>query len=87
MLEKLLSKAEFNEGLVAGVPQNITVAHKFGERNFNNQTFQLHDCGVIYAKRPYLLCIMTKGPDFKDLSSAIKQISSKVYTEFTSKYP
>jgi beta-lactamase class A len=82
---ELLTKVEFKEGLVAPIPKDLTVAHKFGERLTEDGTHQLHDCGIIYyAKRPYLLCIMTKGPDFNDLLSTIQQISQKVYTEISS---
>lgn len=35
---EFLAKAEYVNGLVAGVPSNITVAHKFGERTFNDSS-------------------------------------------------
>jgi hypothetical protein len=42
---------------------------------------QLHDCGIVYAPgKPYLICIMTRGSDFKRLSPVIAQISKQVYT-------
>jgi len=31
---RLLSETEFKDGIVAGVPDNITVAHKFAERKY-----------------------------------------------------
>jgi beta-lactamase class A len=84
---ELLSNTEFTQGLVAPLPRSVTVAHKFGERALPDGTNQLHDCGIVYYPgHPYLLCIMTKGPDFKDLTQAIQQISSKVYSEATSMY-
>ncbi len=83
---KLLGQSSFKEGLVAGLPSYITVAKKFGERNFssppNDRTSQkeLHDCGVVYfPSHPYLLCIMTKGKDFERLAKTIKEISRMVY--------
>lgn len=82
----LLSTAEFPEGLVAGIPAGVPLAQKFGERNFINDpptstvSKELHDCGVIYAPgHPYLLCIMTKGTDFKKLATVIGSISKLVY--------
>jgi beta-lactamase class A len=85
---ELLSKAEFIQGLVAQLPKNVIVAHKFGERSLPDGTNQLHDCGIVYyPSHPYLICIMTKGPNFNDLATTIQQISSKVYVEFAKIYP
>jgi beta-lactamase class A len=83
---EILSKSEFTNGIVASVPSGVAVAHKFGERQLPDGTNQLHDCGIVYAKRPYLICIMTKGPNFNDLETTIQQISGKVYAEFTKNY-
>lgn len=85
---EMLSKSTFKVGIVAGVPGNVTVAHKFAERgNDENQTYQLHDCGIVYYNdRPYLLCVMTYGRDFKTLSELIKDISSIVYKDIEDYY-
>jgi len=84
---ELLSRAEFKQGLVANLPKNIPIAHKFGEREVGNGTHQLHDCGIVYyPNHPYLVCIMTKGPNFNDLSATIEQISNKIYSEATKMY-
>jgi beta-lactamase class A len=82
-----LSQTDFPQGIIAGVPKdkNITIAHKFGERNFGNTADpasqkELHDCGIIYyPDRHYLLCIMTKGTNFDNLAGTIRDISSTVY--------
>ncbi len=75
----ILSNSDYKNGLVAGVPENIKVAHKFGERN-RGDFRQLHDCGVVYhTKTPYLICIMTRGNDYKSEESAIKELSSFTY--------
>ncbi len=83
MALELLTSTEFRDGLVAGVPSDIQVAHKFGEREFDaSQEKQLHDCGVIYYPgHPYLLCVMTRGKDFPTLTTAIKDLSKLVYSE------
>ena len=84
----LLSQSKYHDALVRGInnPQ-ITVAHKFGERTFENTNEkQLHDCGIVYyPQKPYLLCVMTKGKDFSQLSSAIAQISKLVYQSIDSR--
>lgn len=77
----ILTKTEFNNGLIAGLPPGIMVAHKFGERELDDQNQkQLHDCGIIYAPlKPYILCVMTRGPDIQKLPGLISQISKLVY--------
>jgi len=82
---RLLSETEFKDGIVAGVPDNITVAHKFAERKYGGDDYslkgsQLHDCGIVYyLKSPYLICVMTRGRDFNTLEGVIKKISKIVY--------
>jgi beta-lactamase class A len=80
----LLTKIEFRQGLVEGVPLGIPVAHKFGEHAWE-KTFQgkeLHDCGIIYYPgHPYLLCIMTRGDSFEYLDDTIKETTHAVYEE------
>ena len=77
----LLTKTDFNRGIVAGVPSDIKVAHKFGENN-DAHGKQLHDCGIIfYTGHPYLLCVMTKGDDYEKMSAGIADISKTVYEQ------
>lgn len=78
---QLLSQSKFHQGLVAGIPNTIRTAHKFGERYYQaTGQRQLHDCGIIYLPhKPYLLCVMTRGDNFDNLTATIKDISSTVY--------
>jgi beta-lactamase class A len=78
---KLLSQTEFNQAITKNLPENIKVAHKYGERFYlDTQEKQLHDCGIVYSPpNPYLLCIMTRGYDFGKLSQVVSQISDSVY--------
>lgn len=82
----MLSQTKYKDALSAGVPQSISVAHKFGERKFlNTGETQFHDCGIIYLpKKPYLLCVMTRGGDLQKSSQAIKKISQTVYQHLSS---
>jgi len=77
----LLSQTKFRQALAAGLPQDLTVSHKFGERYFEDLKLnQLHDCGIIYQpQKPYLLCLMTQGRDFNQLAAFIADISSLTY--------
>ena len=89
----LMSKTTFKSALVAGVPSNVIVSHKYGERVDTNASgtvtaTELHDCGIVYAENPYQICVMTKGyPDASeaDLASVIKDISALVYNYENSK--
>lgn len=64
---------------------STAVAHKFGE--YTSQltdgtvvSRELHDCGVVYFPgKPYLLCIMTKGNDFRAQAGVISTISRLTY--------
>lgn len=82
----ILSQSSFTDGLVAGLPQGTIIAHKFGERTeIDPNTMkivknELHDCGIIYREHnPYILCIMTEGQNFDDLTKIIADISRIVW--------
>ncbi len=86
----LLADTTFKQGLVAGIPDGVVVAHKFGENTDIDATTdaqvnkELHDCGIVYVpKKPYLLCVMTRGQDFAALSNVISGISKLVYNQVT----
>lgn len=81
---QLLHETHFRDGLVAGVPANILLAHKFGEREsvYDGvvQSYELHDCGIVYyPEKPYLLCIMSRGGNLQNLISTVADISRVVY--------
>ncbi len=84
----LLTKTTFNDGLKAGVPKEIKIAHKFGERRLvdqeNNTVSQnLYDCGIVYGpSSSYILCVMTNGSNLGNLKEIIKNISQITYQEF-----
>ncbi len=78
-----LARSDYTNGLVAGVPGGVSVAHKFGERVYPDGTKELHDCGIIYYPgNPYLLCVMTRGAEWTELESFITTVSRIVYQEF-----
>lgn len=77
----LLTQTKFNDGMRASIPGDIVVAHKFGEREYEDQK-QLHDCGIVYqASRPYLVCIMTRGDDWNELKQVIQDLAKVTYEE------
>lgn len=89
LLLSYLTESTFGDGLVAGLPKNISIAHKYGVYQFEDTSNgkallvqQLNDCGVIYhAQRPYLVCMMTKGKDLESLYRIYKYVSSTIYND------
>lgn len=88
---KILSEATFKNGIVAGVPEDLAIAHKFGERSIKTPSgeiipSELHDCGIVYNPgKPYFICVMTKGNNFDAMASTIKNISRVAYEEVSTK--
>ncbi len=85
MSEKALSvleQSEFKDGLTKHLGSEVKVAHKFGIRAFVEGEQQLHDCGIVYHESmPYMMCIMTRGKDYKQLSDYIADTSKEIYDE------
>lgn len=74
------------QGIKGGVPAGVRVASKFGERGFDDGFKQLHDCGIVYyPDNPYIICIMTEGTDWDDLSEVIREVARMVYREVDSR--
>lgn len=80
-----LSNADFSRGLIAGIPSDVRVAHKFGQANLSQGDGSLYghvlsDCGIIYKPHsPYILCVMTEGREFESLEEVIRNISKTAY--------
>ncbi len=83
----LLAQTDYHDALPAGVPEHISVAHKFGEAGTGNVERQLHDCGIVYfPNHPYLACVMTRGNDPQVLKTTIRDISQFVYKKIDEQY-
>jgi beta-lactamase class A len=71
----ILKRQKLNEGIPAGLPPGIEVAHKTGEI-----TKIHHDAAIVFAKRPYILVILVRGlADMKQSAALMKDISREVY--------
>ena len=71
----ILKRQRFKEGIPAGLPRGIAVAHKTGEI-----TKIHHDAAIVYAKRPYVLVILVRGlADKKDSAALMADISKRFY--------
>ena len=75
----LLARSRLRVGLPAGAPEDVPVAHKFGERTIGTVS-QFHDCGIVYhPQRPYLLCVMTRGRSYPPLVKTVAEVSRMVF--------
>lgn len=84
----LLTSSAFDSGLRRGVPDDIKIARKFGERKLDRGIQHFHDCGIVYyPQHPYLLCVMTQGNDISQQIEAIASVSSFVYAKIAEQYP
>ncbi len=73
----ILAAQKFNEGIPAGLPAGIRVAHKTGEITAHN-----HDAALVYppGRKPYVLVVLTKGiSDQRQSSELIAGISGVIY--------
>jgi beta-lactamase class A len=64
----------FNDRIPKLLPEDVKVAHKIG-----NQVAALHDVGIVYAKTPYIISIMSKGINEEEAYDVIAEISRMVY--------
>lgn len=88
---KLLSQTTFANGIVAGVPKETVVAHKYGEHVLSQNNIatgvELSDCGIVYyPSHSYLLCVMTSSKDVPTASAIIANISRAAYAAVVQKY-
>jgi len=75
----LLTRTAFDIKNAANIPDEVTIAHKYGANYHDNNQF-FHDCGIMYINETRILyCIMTKGMDDKKAIEAISLILNKIY--------
>ena len=71
----ILERQTFKEGIPAGLPPDMRVAHKTGE-----VTKIHHDAGIVYAPRPFVLVVLVRGiADSKQSAALIAEIARDVY--------
>ncbi|MCA1592567.1 MAG: class A beta-lactamase-related serine hydrolase [Acidobacteria bacterium] len=77
-MTRILLAQKFNEGIPAGLPSSVRVAHKTGSITKIN-----HDAGIVYPpgrRKPYVLVVLTRGlADEKRAHRLIADISRAVY--------
>lgn len=71
----ILERQKFNEGIPAGLPPGIPVAHKTGEI-----TKIHHDAAIVFAKRPFILVILVRGlADTKESAALMADITGRLF--------
>jgi beta-lactamase class A len=71
----ILERQTFNDGIPAGLPAGTRVAHKTGEI-----TKIQHDAAIVYAPKPFVLVILTRGiADPKESAALIADITRQLY--------
>lgn len=83
-LLQLLTRTEFPQALVAGLPAGTEFAHKWGMRTLQNpsgnERVHLHDCGIVYQPgRPLLLCAMSAGRSDPELAAVLAEVARTVW--------
>ncbi|MCF8296096.1 MAG: class A beta-lactamase-related serine hydrolase [Saprospiraceae bacterium] len=84
---EILSDSRFGHGIRKSIPENIKVAHKYGSNgipisNHELKVNQLHHFGIVYIHpKPFLLGIMTRGDNEKEMERYIKEITEIIYKE------
>jgi beta-lactamase class A len=74
---KIMLDQKFNEGIPAGLPNDVRVSHKTGSITKIN-----HDAAIVYPpnRKPYVLVVLTRGiEDEKRAHKLIADISRVVY--------
>jgi beta-lactamase class A len=72
---EVLKRQKFRSGIPAGLPPGTPVGHKTG-----TITKIHHDGGIVFAPRPYVLVVMTRGfADEKTSDTLIAALSKAVY--------
>lgn len=78
-LLSLLSRVEFNMVQYAGLPENVKIAHKFGDNYYNGKKI-FHDCGIMYLEKNRILyCIMTKGLERENAMERTRKLIRAIY--------
>ena len=74
-MSAVLERQTFNDGIPAGLPPGTRVAHKTGDI-----TRIQHDAAIVYAPRPFVLVVLTRGiADQKESYALIAGITRELY--------
>jgi len=69
-----LTDTIYEEWLVAGIPDGIDVAHKFGR-----EVHVINDAGIVFTDEPFVLVILSKGVVEREADEIFPELSKTVY--------
>lgn len=72
----ILKLQQLNHKLPAWLGEEATVAHKTGE-----DTGITHDAGIIYASRPFILCVLSEETDVVETNNFISLLGHQAYLD------
>lgn len=75
-----LENTVFKDRIPKLLPEDIKVAHKIG-----NQIGALHDVGIVFSEKPYIISVMSKNVTEAEAYDVIANISKKIYDFETKK--
>lgn len=70
----ILSDQRLNGKIPFFVPRGVRIAHKTGE-----DTGVTHDAGIVYAKRPFVVCFCSQNTDVPQMERAMQDITESLY--------
>lgn len=74
MIIRILKQQQMNHKIPHLLPSTIEVAHKTGE-----STGITHDVGIIYSKRPFILCFASNDTDVPEAEHTMRLIAKYFY--------
>jgi len=69
-----LTNTDFEDRIPMGVPDIIAVTHKIG-----NEIGVINDCGIVFEKEPYVLCILSQNINEAEALEVLPKISRLVW--------
>ena len=80
-LISLMEETDVKTQITAALGDKYDVAHKYGSE-FNESNF--HDCAIVYADSPFILCIFTdQQPETEESCKVFKELA-KVFDDINS---
>ena len=74
LLFESLTNTVNEDRITAGVPSGTRVVHKFG-----SEEGIVNDCGVVFAKEPYMICLMSSNVNDGQAQEVLPKISRVVW--------
>ena len=77
-LESYMTNTIFEDFLRPGIPEDITLVHKYGR-----EEHVINDAGIVMSDKPFVIVIMTDGIIESEAIELFPKLSNLLYTEHT----